>query len=140
MEFRAVQEPVRTIKGLSEYYQAKARDLDTENQIVHCEDVFKGVKFDVSYDYLVVSVGNKTNTFNTPGVAEREGHAVYFLKHLYHARQIRNRILECFERAGNPTITKLERDRLLSFVVVGGKYCHEYYFWFFEMLLSMQLS
>jgi len=121
LEFRAVQEPVRTIEGLSEYYQAKARELDVEKKTIHCQDVFKGSKFDVSYDYLVIAVGNKTNTFNTPGVAEREGQGVYFLKHLHHARQIRNRILECFERAGNPTLTNMERDRLLSFVVVGGK-------------------
>ena len=45
---------------------------------------------------------------------------VFFLKHLYHARQIRNRILECFERASNPTIPDVQRDRLLSFIVVGG--------------------
>ena len=49
-----------------------------------------------------------------------EGVVVFFLKHLYHARQIRNRILECFERASNPTIPKVQRDRLLSFIVVGG--------------------
>ena len=58
--------------------------------------------------------------FNTPGVADREGQDVFFLKHLFHARQIRNRILECFERASNPTITQEERNRLLSFIVVGG--------------------
>ena len=34
LEFRAIQEPVRTIQGLGEYYQAKAMDLDTENQFV----------------------------------------------------------------------------------------------------------
>jgi len=67
-----------------------------------------------------VATGNKTNTFNIPGVEENEGEAVLFLKHLYHARQIRNRILECFERASNNNVTKEERARLLSFVVVGG--------------------
>ena len=48
-----------------------------------------------------------------------EGIVVFFLKHLYHARQIRNRILECFERASNPVIPTVQRDRL-SFIVVGG--------------------
>lgn len=56
----------------------------------------------------------------TPGVMEREGKEVFFLKHLYHARGIRNRTLECFERATNPTLTEAEKLRLLSFVVVGG--------------------
>ena len=72
------------------------------------------------YDYLVIATGCKSNTFGTPGVEAREGKEVFFLKHLHHARQIRNRILECFERATNPTLSDAERARLLSFVVVGG--------------------
>lgn len=120
LEFRAIQEPVRTIKGLGEYYQAKATALDTSNKVVKCKDLFKGHEFDVKYDYLCISAGNKTNTFNTPGVAEREGKEVFYLKHLYHARQIRNRVLECFERASSSHISPNERNRLLSFIVVGG--------------------
>lgn len=120
LEFRAIQEPIRTVKNLGEYYQAKARALNIEQQTVECEDLFKGIRFEVKYDYLVIAAGCKTNTFNTPGVGEREGKEVFFLKHLHHARQIRNRTLECFERATNPTLTDEERQRLLSFVVVGG--------------------
>eukprot|EP00592_Proboscia_alata_P016593 CAMPEP_0194396744 /NCGR_PEP_ID=MMETSP0174-20130528/125159_1 /TAXON_ID=216777 /ORGANISM="Proboscia alata, Strain PI-D3" /LENGTH=480 /DNA_ID=CAMNT_0039192845 /DNA_START=1993 /DNA_END=3435 /DNA_ORIENTATION=- len=120
LEFRAIEEPVRTIPGLGEYYQAKARTLDSEQKFVRCQDVFKGNFFDVKYDYLCIAAGSKTNTFNTPGVAEKEGKEVFFLKHLHHARQIRNRVLECFERATNPNISDFERRRLLSFVVVGG--------------------
>ena len=120
LEFRAIQEPVRTIPGLSEYYQAKARHVDLDSKLVSCEGIFTGRSFDVAFDYLVVAVGNKTNTFDTPGVVEREGEEIFFLKHLHHARQIRNRVLECFERAANPTLSAAERARLLSFVVVGG--------------------
>ena len=120
LEFRCIQEPIRTIDKLDEYYQAKARRVDVAAQSVECEDVFHGRRFAVSYDYLLIACGCKTNTFNTPGVAEREGKEIFFLKHLHHARQIRNRTLECFERATNPTITDEERRRLLSFVVVGG--------------------
>lgn len=65
LEFRAIQEPVRTIKGLGNYYQAKARDINAEKRIVTCEDLYKGVKFDVAYDYLVIAAGMKSNTFNT---------------------------------------------------------------------------
>ena len=66
LEFRAIQEPVRTIEGLGNYYQAKAKELDLEKRVVTCEDLYKGVKFDVSYDYLCVAGGMKSNTFNTP--------------------------------------------------------------------------
>ena len=67
-----------------------------------------------------MAAGCKTNTFGTRNVAERERRDVLFLKNLHHARQIRQRILECFERAANPTLSASERARLLSFVVVGG--------------------
>jgi NADH dehydrogenase FAD-containing subunit len=40
LEFRSIQEPVRTIPGLSEYYQAKARSLDIENRIVKAAEDF----------------------------------------------------------------------------------------------------
>jgi len=63
LEFRAIQEPVRTIKGLDEYYQAKARDIDLEKKVVVCEDLYKKTQFDVSYDYLCVAGGMKSNTF-----------------------------------------------------------------------------
>eukprot|EP01063_Lacrimia_lanifica_P037607 TRINITY_DN7776_c0_g2_i2.p1 TRINITY_DN7776_c0_g2~~TRINITY_DN7776_c0_g2_i2.p1 ORF type:complete len:480 (+),score=178.29 TRINITY_DN7776_c0_g2_i2:54-1493(+) len=119
LEFRAIQEPVRTIPNL-DYYQAKAIGIDKENRVVRCRDIFKEHEFDVPYDYLVVTCGSKTSTFNTPGVIEREGRDILFLKHLHHARQVRMRILECFERAAMPSASHDERKRLLSFVVVGG--------------------
>ena len=61
LEFRAIQEPIRTCKGLGEYYQAKAERVDTKAQEVHCKDIFKNQPFKVSYDYLVIAAGCKTN-------------------------------------------------------------------------------
>lgn len=49
--------------------------------------------------------GTHTNTFNTPGVEQGKNN-VFFLKDLWDARQIRNRILECFERASYPNTTE----------------------------------
>ena len=121
LEFRSIQECIRSTPGLEEYYQAKARRIDFAARKVQCEDVFHThARFHVGYDFLCIAAGCKTNTFNTPGVAEREGREVFFLKHLFHARAIRNRALECFERAANPTLSRDERNRLLSFVIVGG--------------------
>lgn len=42
--------------------------------------------FELPYDYLVVSVGATTNTFNTPGVKE---HCI-FLKQVQDAQKLRN--------------------------------------------------
>ena len=96
--------------------------MDTERRVVSCEDTYRGLRFDVKYDALVVAAGCKTNTFGTRGIAELErvSHAVYYLKHLHHARAIRQRVLECFERASSPAADEMERARLLTFVVVGG--------------------
>ena len=102
------------------YLQAKARSVDFDKQIITCEEIFHHQSFDVSYDMLIISTGTKTNTFNIKYVLEREGKEVFFLKNLWHARQIRNRILECFELAAIPLIDPAERDRLLNFIVVGG--------------------
>jgi len=102
------------------HHQAKARNIDFEAKTIVCEDIFKKQSFEQPYDKLIIAVGCKTNTFDTPGIAENEGHCVFFLKHIHHAAQIKARIVECFERADIPGTKFEEISRLLSFVVVGG--------------------
>ena len=48
----------------------------------------------------------QTQTFNVPGV--NEDNHVFFLKNLWDARKIRNRLIDCFERASNPIISAEE--------------------------------
>lgn len=121
VEFRSIQEPIRAIKGMAGHYlQGKAVSVDFEKQRVQCQEIFHQREFDVGYDLLLISTGTKSNTFNTPNVLKNEGRTVFFLKNLWHARLIRNRILECFERAAIPDVSPEERKRLLSFIVVGG--------------------
>ena len=63
LEFRVVQEPVRTIPGLSGYYQAKARNVDFENRTIEAEEIFhdgpaeamKKHRFEIPWDILVLS-------------------------------------------------------------------------------------
>merc|ERR1712038_427467 len=139
LEFRCVQEPVRTIKGIN-YCQAFATGIDFKKKEIACADVYEHYennvklprsKFNLSYDKLVSAVGTKSNTFGVPGIASEEEafdhnptgtnlHHVFFLKQLEHARALRNRIIECFERASNNNISEAERSRLLTFLVVGG--------------------
>lgn len=119
LEFRAIQEPIRTIEGLGEYYQAKACGIDNLAKTIECSDSYSRELFRLKYDYLVLATGSQTNTFGTPGVSE-DREDVSYLKHLHHARKIRNRILECFERASNPSLREEDKRKLLTFVVVGG--------------------
>lgn len=115
LEFRNITEPVRTIRDM-EYHQAHAASIDLKKQVVHCKEYCKGIPFDVPYDALVLAPGARANDFGVPGVSEY----CYFLKQLSDARAIRNRILQCFERAETPGISAAERKRLLTFVIVGG--------------------
>ena len=118
LEFRTIQEPVRTIPNLS-YHQASVESIDFVNSKVTCVDSFKtGHHFDLPYDALVVATGCETATFDVPGVIGNE--RVMFLKQLSDARAIRSRLIDCFERASSPACSADEAKRLLTFVVVGG--------------------
>ncbi|CAF1055564.1 unnamed protein product [Didymodactylos carnosus] len=116
LEFRCIIEPVRVLKHLH-YYQASCIEINTKSNEISCLDFFNPEKqFSLPYDYLVCSVGAKSNTFNIPGV---DKHA-FMLKQLSDARAIRNRLMECFERASNRFISDEERQALTTFVIVGG--------------------
>jgi NADH dehydrogenase len=69
----------------------------------------------IPYDYLVLAAGSTTNYFGLNQLAT----TVFGLKDLNEAVQLRNHLLECFERAAaepNPA----QRASLLTFVVAGG--------------------
>lgn len=119
LEFRAIQEPVRTIPHV-EYHQATVDKIDFQNSIVKCTDAFKkdGHCFEMTYDAIVLATGSTTNTFGVPGVENNE--QVFFLKQLVDARSIRNRLIDCFERASSPGASLEEIKRLLTFIIVGG--------------------
>ena len=119
LEFRAIQEPVRTIPGLH-YYQAEVTSIDFDQHRVHCSDIYKSHNdFDLQYDALILAPGSETNTFGVKGVENNEN--VFYLKQLNHSRAIRNRLIDCFERASSPGVTDPEQKRaLLTFVIVGG--------------------
>lgn len=70
---------------------------------------------DLDYDYLVLAMGGQTGYFGHP---EWEQFAPG-LKTLDDALRIRSQILLAFEKAENET-DPVERDRLLTIVVVGG--------------------
>lgn len=70
---------------------------------------------DISYDYLVLALGTRTNFF---GQADVEKNAMR-MKTVSQAMELRNLILESFEKA---LLTKSvdERAGLMTFVIVGG--------------------
>ncbi|HNT87783.1 MAG TPA: FAD-dependent oxidoreductase, partial [Candidatus Hydrogenedentes bacterium] len=116
IEFRSIIEPIRTARRNIRFHQARCVRLDLENNIAHCEGFFRNTPFQLEYDLLVIGVGMVSNTFGVPGVDQ---HA-FFMKELADARAIRQRIIECFERASKPKRDLDEVRMLLHFVVVGG--------------------
>ncbi|KAK6157211.1 hypothetical protein DH2020_011459 [Rehmannia glutinosa] len=125
VESRSIVEPIRSIvrkkKFDVDFKEAECYKIDTENRKVYCRSTKQnnlgGVEeFTVDYDYLVIAMGARSNTFNTPGVVE---HA-HFLKEVEDAQRIRRTVIDCFERASLPSVSEEEKKRILHFVVVGG--------------------
>lgn len=113
------------------YLEAAAKDIDLENQVVHCTGLFAGgsdnnnnsddgnmkiTEFQVPYDRLIVAVGARINTFGIPGV---EDHCC-FLKHVNHARSIRKKIINLFEQANLPGTPADQIEKLLTFAIIGA--------------------
>eukprot|EP00933_Yihiella_yeosuensis_P061009 TRINITY_DN6382_c0_g1_i1.p1 TRINITY_DN6382_c0_g1~~TRINITY_DN6382_c0_g1_i1.p1 ORF type:complete len:572 (+),score=116.42 TRINITY_DN6382_c0_g1_i1:488-2203(+) len=137
VEDRSIVTPIRRVaQGKADYFEAKCLSVDTKRKVIHCgrigdaskvmggEDCFPDsdsqqegqISFDLEYDILVYAVGGRTNDFGCPGVKE---HA-FFFKEIPDASKVRQRISDCFEIAALPTTTQEEKERLLSFVIVGG--------------------
>ncbi|KOH00282.1 nde2, mitochondrial external NADH dehydrogenase [Saccharomyces pastorianus] len=122
IEMKSIVEPVRSIArrtpGEVHYIEAEALDIDPKARTVLVQSVSESEFFvsNVKYDYLVVSVGAKTTTFNIPGVY---GNAL-FLKEIEDAQNIRMKLMKTIEQASSFPRNDPERKRLLTFVVVGG--------------------
>ncbi|XP_058220168.1 external alternative NAD(P)H-ubiquinone oxidoreductase B3, mitochondrial-like [Rhododendron vialii] len=125
VEARSIVEPVRNIvkkKGLDvKFREAECLQIDAVNKKVYCRsnpdnNLGGEQNFTVDYDYLVIAMGARSNTFNTPGVEEN----CHFLKEVEDAQKIRRTVIDCFEKATLPSISEEERKKILHFVIVGG--------------------
>lgn len=74
-----------------------------------------GAPYEFAYDIVVVTAGSVSRTFPIPGVADE----AVGMKNIEEAVYVRDRILTNFDKAAQLPPGP-ERDRLLTFVVVGG--------------------
>ncbi|EUD67973.1 NADH dehydrogenase [Plasmodium inui San Antonio 1] len=103
-------------KGSSaRYLQLECTDILPEERHVICKDNKKN-EVKIAYDYLIISVGAKTNSFNIKGV---EKHA-FFVKDVPGVINIRKRFLDVLNLCSTERISNEERRQLLHVVVVGG--------------------
>ena len=116
VEFRSIIEPIRIARPGIRYYQASCIGVDIQSRTIRCKGEHKDNEFTLEYDLLAIGVGAVSNTFGIPGVRE---HA-FFLKELHDAREIRQRVIACFEQASEPNLPAERVEALLHFIVVGG--------------------
>jgi len=88
---------------------ASVKGLDLEKRELETDDG------PIGYDFLVLASGSTTHFFGIQSVAEK----AIGLKYLNQAVEIRNHLLECFEKASSEKDRDV-RSAQLTFVVAGG--------------------
>jgi NADH:ubiquinone reductase (H+-translocating) len=117
VEYRSLLESARKIckRSKSQYVNGSCRDIDLESKTVSVKDN-DGLFCDIQYDKLVIALGARNATYEIPGVKEH----VNFCKSITDARKIREKIITRFDQANFPSISEQEKQRLMTFVIVGG--------------------
>jgi len=112
----SITQPLRTmVRGNGRVLRGRVNKVDLDGQKVFLEDSGAPGIVEIKYDYLVSAIGSDTHFFGTPGTPEN----VLTLKDLQDARKLKNRMIECFERA--LWAENEERQKgILHFVIVGG--------------------
>ena len=115
----SVRSIARRTPGEVTYYEAEALEVNPRDKTVRARYTTggnDGTEFGIKYDYLVVGVGTEPSTFNVPGVSENAS----FLKEMWDAQSVRDKIKSAISRAAQLPRGNPERQRLLKFVTVGG--------------------
>ncbi|MEQ1736071.1 MAG: FAD-dependent oxidoreductase, partial [Rhodoglobus sp.] len=93
---------------------AKVTGIDHANKTATITPAV-GEAWEEKYDVVIVTAGSVSRTFPIPGVADQ----AIGMKNIEEAIAVRDRVLTNFDKASNLPAGP-ERDRLLTFVVVGG--------------------
>lgn len=98
----------------TEVITASVTAIDHKKKVATIEPAI-GKPWKLEYDVLVYTAGAVSRTFPIPGVAD----VAIGLKNIEEAIEVRDRVLTNFDKAADLPPGK-ERDRLLTFTVVGG--------------------
>ena len=117
IETRHVVTPVRAQLRRTRFVLGEIERIDLDLREVDARHPITGDVATLLYDRIVLALGSVTSTFGIPGVEE----FTLPLKTIEDAETLRNRIIAALEQA---VVTEAgpERDRLLTFAVVGGGY------------------
>ena len=114
IETRHIVQPLRATLKRCAVAMGEVRAIHLERKEVVVAREHAG-DMTLPYDHLVLALGSESTTFGLPGI---ERYA-FRLKNLTDAAKLRNRIIEMLESAAVAR-TDEERNRLLTFVIVGG--------------------
>jgi len=116
LEPRHVVTPLRELLNRTYLRLGQIVGHDPEAKTLQLQKKFGGTE-EMGYDQLLLALGSVSRTLPVPGLAE---HAVGF-KDLADAIYLRNHVVETLEEA-NATEDPARRERLLTYVFVGGGY------------------
>ncbi|KAG1368201.1 putative External alternative NAD(P)H-ubiquinone oxidoreductase B3, mitochondrial [Cocos nucifera] len=107
------------------FWEAECFKIDPVKKKVHCRSNIGtnrdgNGEFTVDYDYLIIALGAKPNTFNTPEKIYFLTKVDVFVQEVEDAQKIRRSVMNCFENASLPNLSEEERRKNLHFVIVGG--------------------
>ncbi len=112
---RDISIPIRTFCKRAKFYQAEISSIDLDQKLVTINRLFDGKVHALEYDYLILSLGSKTNFFGNKKI---EKHS-FTIKTIEDAIGIRNHTINMLENAGQTSDPELQQ-KLMTFTVVGG--------------------
>ncbi|MDQ2817578.1 MAG: SDR family oxidoreductase [Candidatus Eremiobacteraeota bacterium] len=115
IESRHIVEPIRAALKSTRFIMGEVESIDLRGRSVRVRRPLNGVSEDIRFDQLVLALGATTSTLGVPGVAQ---HTIA-LKTLDDGIRLRNEVIKTLETAAT-TDSEPERERLLTFVIVGG--------------------
>jgi len=115
IEPRHIATPIRRFCKRAQFHQAKVVDISLDSKQVTIQRMSDKSQKILSYDYLVLAMGGKTNFFGNSNIEKNS----LTIKSLDDAIIIRNHIISMLEDADQETDPTLQQ-KLMTFVVVGG--------------------
>ena len=115
LDMRAIVQPLRVTLDRTQVVLGEVSAVDVAARVVTVHLGVLGSQATLPFDHVVFALGSESSTHHIPGVAENS----YRLKTLPDAARLRARVGSAFEAAAAEQ-DRVERDRWLRFVIVGG--------------------
>jgi NADH dehydrogenase len=110
-----VVSPIRRLCPRTNLVMREVEEIDLKNKTVSVSPGFRPRQLKLSYDYLVIALGNITNYYGMPGMIENARP----FRTLADAMSLRNHLIHVLEEADVEEDPVL-RAKLMTFVVGGG--------------------